>query len=84
MKSILREYISEHDCAKVYASSMVRDLREDSAELLAYRIYFNYFADNMDTLMQILSYTEIKNIPTGKYIGMDFYACQRHPRRLAA
>jgi hypothetical protein len=62
----IREYISEHERAKVYATSMIKDLKEDTAELAAYRIYFNYAANNVDTLMQMLTTTELKNIPTGK------------------
>ena len=69
----IREHISEHDRAKVYAASMIKDLREDSSELSAYRIYFNYSANNVDTLMQILNSAEIKNIPTGKLYWYGLY-----------
>jgi hypothetical protein len=62
----IRESISEHERAKAFASSMLKDLQEDTAQLRPYRIYFDYAANNVDTLMQMLSAHELKDIPTGK------------------
>jgi hypothetical protein len=62
----IRENITEHERAKVFASSMLKDLEADSVQLKSYIKYFTYAADNIDTLMHLLSQSEIKNIPSGK------------------
>src|SRR5450432_3837012 len=62
----IRENISEHEKAKVFAASMLKDLEEDTAQLKPYRKYFDYAASNVDTLMQMLSTNDLKDIPTGK------------------
>jgi len=62
----VRESISEHERAKVFAASMLKDLEADTAQLRPYRIYFDYAAHNVDTLMQMLSSHDLKDIPTGK------------------
>jgi hypothetical protein len=62
----IRESISEHERAKVFAASMLKDLEADTAQLRPYRIYFDYAANNVDTLMQMLSAHDLKDIPTGK------------------
>ncbi len=62
----LRESISEHERAKVFAASMLKDLGEDTAQLKPYRAYFDYAACNVDTLIQMLGSTDLNEIPTGK------------------
>ena len=62
----IRESISEHERAKVFAASMLKDLEADTAQLRPYRVYFDYAASNVDTLMQMLSSHDLKEIPTGK------------------
>jgi hypothetical protein len=62
----IRESISEHERAKVFAASMLKDLEADTAQLRPYRTYFDYAAGNVDTLMQMLSSHDLKDIPTGK------------------
>ncbi len=62
----LRESISEHEKAKVFAVSMLKDLEQDTALLNSYRNYFDYANSNVDTLMQLLGANELKDIPTGK------------------
>lgn len=62
----LRESISEHERAKVFAASMLKDLGEDTTQLKPYRAYFDYAASNVDTLIQMLGSTELNDIPTGK------------------
>ena len=62
----IRENISEQEKAKVFAASMLKDLEEDTAQLKPYRKYFDYAASNVDTLMQMLSTNDLKDIPTGK------------------
>jgi hypothetical protein len=62
----IREGISEHSRAKVFASSMLRDLQADTAQLQSYRSYFSYAANKLDTFMQLLQVAEPKDIPSGK------------------
>jgi hypothetical protein len=62
----IRESISEHERAGIFAASMLKDLEADTAQLKVYREYFNYAANNTDTLMQLITSSEIKNINTGK------------------
>jgi hypothetical protein len=62
----IRESISEHERAKSYASSMLKDLEADSVQLKSYREYFDYCANKVDTFMNILEVAEPKNIPSGK------------------
>lgn len=69
----IREYISEHERAKLYAASMIKDLREDTTQLMLYRTYFDYAARNVDTLMQMVAATELKKIPTGKLYWYGLY-----------
>jgi hypothetical protein len=69
----IREYISEHERAKLYAASMIKDLREDTTQLMLYRTYFDFAARNVDTLMQLVATTELKSIPTGKLYWYGLY-----------
>jgi hypothetical protein len=62
----IRETIKEHESAKVYAASMMNNLKEDTAELHGYLAYMKYGSLNVDTLLNLLSSNDPKNIPTGK------------------
>jgi hypothetical protein len=75
----LREGINEHQNAKTFAESMVKDLEADTGHLWNYRVYFNMAANNVDTFMQLLSADEPKNIPSGKlyWYGL-FGSAHRH------
>jgi len=62
----IRENITEHRRARDFAGSMLKDLEGDTAQLRSYREYFNYCANNIDTLQQLLASDEPKNIVAGK------------------
>jgi hypothetical protein len=62
----LREHISEHQRAKEYAATMVSDLAADTADLSGYVSYFSLAAHNIDTLMQLLSTTDPRQVVSGK------------------
>ncbi|MFI5159878.1 MAG: hypothetical protein ACHQHN_01305 [Sphingobacteriales bacterium] len=62
----VRESISEHSRAKEYAETMVADLATDTTALRADLTYTGFSVHNVDTLMQLLSSSDIKNIPSGK------------------
>jgi len=62
----LRENITEHHKAKDYAEAMVGDLSSDLAQLQQYQTYYSVAEKNIDTLMQLLTASDIKSIPSGK------------------
>ena len=62
----IREDYTEHNKAKAYAVNMASDLSADTAALNSYIKYYTYAFTNVDSLMQLLSNNDIKNIPTGK------------------
>ena len=62
----IRENITEHERAEAYASSMLKDIEADTAQLQSYIKYFKYATANADTLMQMLTVAEPKDIPSGK------------------
>jgi hypothetical protein len=62
----VREKITDREHAKIYAATMVSDLSADTAELKNYISYWSYAADNVDTLFQLLSAHQPKEIPSGK------------------
>ena len=62
----IREKITEHTRAKIYAGTMLNDLRTDTSALKAYINYWNYASNNVDTLFQLLSKAEPSQIPSGK------------------
>jgi len=62
----IRESITEHERAKEFAASMVKDLDADTAQLNSYRTYFSSSANNVDTLLQLFSAADPENIPSGK------------------
>jgi len=62
----VRENMTEHKRAKEYAASLVKDITADTAQLRTYRTYFAYAANNVDTLMRLLTVAEPKEIPSGK------------------
>jgi len=62
----LREYITEHKHAKEYAREMISDLSSDTADLKSYIKYTSYAVAYTDTLMQLLTIGDPKQVPTGK------------------
>jgi len=62
----IREKITEHHRAKTYAAEMVNDLVSDTVSLRKYIIYMTNADHNVDTLFQLLSAHEPKEIPSGK------------------
>lgn len=62
----LRENISEHQRSKEFAASMYIDLKEDTASLARYISRVKFAANNVDTLMQLLSANDAEHIPSGK------------------
>jgi len=69
----VRENITEHNRAKEYAETMVTDLSADTTALKEYLTYTGFAVHNVDTLMQLLGSSEIKNIPTGKLYWYGLY-----------
>jgi hypothetical protein len=66
------EHVIEHSRAKEYASSFADDLVADTSNLISYRKYMSYAADNVDSLLRMISNTSPEKIPTGKlyYYGL--------------
>jgi hypothetical protein len=62
----IRENITEHRKAKEFAKSMLKDLEQDTIQLRTYHQYFDFAANNIDTMQQLLSGADIKAIVTGK------------------
>jgi hypothetical protein len=60
------EHVIEHQRAKVFAASMIDDLVADTTQLIEYKKRVSHDAHNIDTLFQLLTQSEFKNIPTGK------------------
>lgn len=62
----LREHINESSRANEFAVTLYADLKEDTAELHQYLSYNKKANANVDTLMQLLSDADPKQVPTGK------------------
>jgi len=62
----VREKISEHHKAKTFAAEMINDLSSDTLELRGYMDYMTNANNSVDTLFQLLSTHEPKEIPSGK------------------
>jgi hypothetical protein len=62
----LREHITDNSRAKEYATTLYSDLKADTANLDKYLKRLNFCVANVDTLMQLLSANEPKDIPSGK------------------
>lgn len=69
----IRESVTEHKRAHEYAETMVEDLKADTADLKIYLTYTGFTVHNVDTLMQLLSGPDIKNIPSGKLYWYGLY-----------
>ncbi len=70
----IREKITEHHRAKTYAAEMVNDLISDTVELRNYINYMTNADHNVDTLFQLLSAGEPKEIPSGKLYWYGLFA----------
>jgi hypothetical protein len=62
----LREHINEHSRAKDFAVSLYADLKADTAEMHDYLKYHKIAVANIDTLMQLVSENDPKQVPSGK------------------
>ncbi|MDB5135593.1 MAG: hypothetical protein JWP37_2196 [Mucilaginibacter sp.] len=62
----LRETINEHNRAKEFAITLYSDLKADTADLNGYITYHKNAGAHVDTLMQLLSAGEPKQVPPGK------------------
>lgn len=51
---------------------MVSDLKSDTADLKSYLAYTGFAVKNIDTLMQLLSKNDPKDIPQANFIGMVY------------
>ena len=70
----IREKITEHHRAKTYAAEMVNDLVSDTIQLKRYINYMTNADHNVDTLFQLLSAHEPKEIPSGKLYWYGLFA----------
>ena len=62
----LRETITEHHRANEYAATLYSDLKADTVSLDKFLRRIDFGAANVDTLMQLLSANDPKDIPSGK------------------
>jgi len=74
----LRETITEHNRAKEYAVTLYSDLKLDTAELDGYLTYFKFATANTDTLMQLLSTSDPKRIPSGELYWFGLFGGAYH------
>jgi len=61
-----RESLSEHSRAKEYAATLYSDLKADTVSLHKFLRRIDFGANNVDTLMQLLSANDPKDVPSGK------------------
>jgi hypothetical protein len=69
----VRENITEHNRAREYAETMIADLSADTTALKEYLTYTGFAVHSVDTLMTLLSSSNIKNIPSGKLYWYGLY-----------
>lgn len=62
----IREDITEHQRAKIFAASIIEDLKADTAQIIRYSKYCTTAANNIDTFMNLLTTNDLANISTGK------------------
>jgi hypothetical protein len=62
----IREDITEYQHAKIFAASMIEDIKADKAQLVSYNKYHTCATNNVDTFMHLLTTNDVKDIPTGK------------------
>ncbi len=75
----IRENISEYNQAKEFAASMILDLKADTTELRDYIKYMTYAANNIDTLMNILSKKDPKDVTSGKLYWYGLWGGAQFP-----
>jgi hypothetical protein len=74
----IREDYTEHKKAEAFAATMISDLKEDTAQLKDYIAYYNLARMNVDTLMKLLSTSNVKNIPSGKLYLYGLWGGAKH------
>jgi hypothetical protein len=62
----IREHINEKSRAHDFAVTLYADLKADTAEMHDYLKYHKFAVANIDTLMQLLSANDPKDVPSGK------------------
>jgi hypothetical protein len=62
----LRESYTEHQKARAFAATILANLKSDTAQLNTYIAYYTLAKANTDTLMNLLSSANVKQIPSGK------------------
>jgi len=62
----IREHYIENKRAREYALTMTNDLSSDTTELKSYLKYMAYAAKNVDTLLQMMTTADPKDIPSGR------------------
>jgi len=73
----LQERINENNRAKEYAVTLYSDLKADTANLDQYITHINFGVANADTLMQLLSANDPKDIPSGKLYWYGLFGGMR-------
>lgn len=61
-----REHYIEHQRAKEYAKSMLKNLEADTAELRQIVFRQEHASNFLDSFLSLISHNELKDIPTGK------------------
>lgn len=61
-----REHLSENQKAKEFSKTLYSDLKADTTTLNKYITRINFYSNNIDTLMQLLSSADPHNISSGK------------------
>jgi len=74
----LREHISEQKRATEYAATLCSDLKLDTTELKVYIAYYNRAKQNVDSLMQILSAPDVKQVSSGKLYWFGLWGGAYH------
>jgi hypothetical protein len=74
----IREDITEHQRAKIFAASMIEDLKADTTQIINYNQYYTNAANNIDTFMHLLTTNDLKDIPTGKLYWYGLWGGARH------
>jgi hypothetical protein len=62
----IRENYTEHQKARAFAATMLADVKSDTVQLKVYIAYYTLAKANTDTLMNLISSYDIKQIPSGK------------------
>ena len=73
----IREDITDHQRAKIFAESMIEDLKADTTRLVTYNWYYTYAAGKIDTFLNLLSSKDIDKTPSGELYWYGLF-CGAH------